>query len=82
MSQTVKHIYGQRPLLEKDRPRLLLVDDQPVNIQLLHEIFNRDHEVFFATSGKQAVEMTQKSLPDLILLDVVMPDMGGLPVTG
>jgi diguanylate cyclase (GGDEF)-like protein len=71
---------GAQTALEKDRPRLLVVDDQPVNIQALFEIFHLDHEVFVATSGKQAIEMTQKSQPDLILLDVVMPDMGGLEV--
>jgi diguanylate cyclase (GGDEF)-like protein len=78
MSQTDKHIHGPRLPLEKERPRLLVVDDQPVNIQMLNEIFRQDHEVFFATSGRQAVEIAQKNLPDLILLDVVMPDMGGL----
>jgi len=80
MSQTGKHTYGLQPLLENDRPRLLVVDDQPINIQTLNEIFQHDHEVFFATNGRQAVEMAQKNLPDLILLDVVMPDMGGLEV--
>jgi diguanylate cyclase (GGDEF)-like protein len=71
---------GQHPAPEKERPRLLVVDDQPINIQLLNEIFQKDHEIFFATSGIQAIEMAQKKLPDLILLDVVMPDMGGLEV--
>lgn len=61
-------------------PRLLVVDDQPVNIQTLFEIFHDDHEVFVATSGKQAIEAAQRIMPDLILLDVVMPDMGGLEV--
>jgi diguanylate cyclase (GGDEF)-like protein len=74
------HSHGPQPPFEKDRPRLLVVDDQPVNIQILFEIFQRDHEVYFATSGKQTIEMAQKNLPDLILLDVVMPDMGGLEV--
>jgi diguanylate cyclase (GGDEF)-like protein len=71
---------GPQPTLGKDRPRLLVVDDQTVNIQTLFEIFHRDHEVFVATSGKQGIEMAQRSSPDLILLDVVMPDMGGLEV--
>lgn len=61
-------------------PRLLVVDDQPVNIQALYEIFHRDHEVFMATSGQQALEMCQSNPPDLILLDVIMPEMGGLEV--
>lgn len=66
--------------LEKNRPRLMVVDDQPLNIQVLYEIFNQDHEVFFATSGQQAIEMIRGKLPDLILLDVIMPGMGGIEV--
>lgn len=62
------------------RPRLLVVDDQPVNIQSLFEVFGKDHEVFCATGGMQALEMCRDCQPDLILLDVVMPGMGGLEV--
>lgn len=61
-------------------PRLLVVDDQPVNLQILYEIFHQDHKVFCATSGVQAVEMCRKNPPDLILLDVLMPEMDGLEV--
>lgn len=62
------------------RQRLLVVDDQAINIQVLFGIFSKDHEVFAATSGRKAIEIAQKSRPDLILLDVVMPDMGGIEV--
>ncbi len=63
-----------------ERPRLLVVDDQPINIQTLYQIFHIDHEVFMATSGAQALDFCHTTPPDLILLDVVMPDMGGLAV--
>ena len=56
---------------------MLIVDDQPINIQLLYQIFSADHEVFMATSGVQALEFCAGQLPDLILLDVMMPDMDG-----
>lgn len=63
------------------RPRLLLVDDQPINIQTLYQIFHADHEVFMATSGEQALAFCRGNpLPDLILLDVVMPGLDGLAV--
>lgn len=59
------------------KPVLLLVDDQPSNIQVLHQIFKADHEVFMATSGEQALAFCDKHLPDLILLDVIMPGLNG-----
>lgn len=63
------------------RPRLLVVDDQPINIQTLYQIFHADHEVFVATSGEQALAFCRGNpLPDLILLDVVMPGLDGLAV--
>lgn len=60
------------------RPHLLIVDDEPINIQTLYQIFREDHEVFVATSGEQALALCRSgALPDLILLDVLMPGMSG-----
>ncbi len=59
------------------RPRLLVVDDQPVNIQVLYQAFAADHQVLMATSGEQALALCASQQPDLVLLDVVMPDMDG-----
>ena len=58
-------------------PSLLVVDDQPINIQTLHQIFSGTHQVRVATSGAQALEACAEQLPDLILLDVMMPGMDG-----
>lgn len=58
-------------------PSLLVVDDQPLNIQALYEIFCDTHQVRMATSGQQALDACDEKLPDLILLDVVMPEMDG-----
>ena len=64
-----------------ERPRLLVVDDQPINIQALYQIFHADHEVFMATGGEQALAFCRNNPPpDLVLLDVVMPEMDGIEV--
>lgn len=60
-----------------NRPKLLIVDDQPTNIRVLHELFREDFDVFMATSGEQALTVCQAQQPDLILLDVVMEGMDG-----
>ena len=59
------------------RPKLLLVDDQPMNIRVLHQLFRYDCDVHMATGGEQAIEVCKALLPDLILLDVVMEGMDG-----
>ena len=59
------------------RPRLLLVDDQPANIQALHQLFAADCQVLMATNGEQALNVCREKLPDLLLLDVQMPGMDG-----
>lgn len=59
------------------KPTLLLVDDQVLNIQVLHQIFKNDYTVCMATGGAQALAFCERQLPDLILLDVVMPGMDG-----
>ena len=59
------------------KPRLLVVDDQPANVQALYQTFAADHQVLMATHGAQALEVCLRQQPDLILLDVVMPGIDG-----
>jgi len=59
------------------QPRLLVVDDQPANIQALYQAFSADHQVLMATSGEQALKIAMTKQPDLVLLDVMMPGMDG-----
>lgn len=59
------------------RAQLLIVDDQPLNIRALHQIFRADHEVFLATSGADALAFCQTTQPDLILMDMIMPGLDG-----
>jgi len=60
--------------------RILIVDDDPSNVELLADIFDEDYEVLFATDGSKALELAVRSLPDLILLDVLMPGIDGFEV--
>lgn len=62
------------------KPRLLVVDDQPVNIQVMYQIFAAEFQVFMATSGARALAICKDNPPDLVLLDVVMPGMDGFAV--
>lgn len=60
------------------KAKILVVDDQPVNIQIIHQMLNTDYQIFMATSGAQAITLCQTNPPDLILLDVMMPELDGL----
>ena len=58
--------------------KILLVDDNPVNIELLAQTLQSENlEIFTATNGKVGLEVTHKYTPDLILLDIAMPEMDG-----
>ena len=63
------------------RPRLLVVDDQPINIQVLYQAFSSDHQIFMATSGEQALTLCAAKQPDLVLLDGC-PARGALGMAG
>ncbi|MBF0294357.1 MAG: response regulator [Magnetococcales bacterium] len=60
-----------------DKPRLLIVDDLPANIEALAGIFTDDCEISVATCGADAVEIARAGHFDLILLDIMMPGMTG-----
>ncbi len=62
------------------KPVVLIVDDTPTNIQVLAEALRADYRVKVAGSGKMALEIIQQAQPDLILLDVMMPDLDGYEV--
>jgi two-component system sensor histidine kinase/response regulator len=63
------------------KPRILVVDDVLQNLQVVGAMLrNEGFDVMPATSGAQALERVRARLPDLILLDLMMPDMDGLEV--
>lgn len=61
-------------------PTVLIVDDSPNNIRMLGKILAQDCRVLFATSGSEAMKCAVADQPDLILLDVMMPEIDGFTV--
>jgi len=62
-------------------PKILVVDDQPINVQLLKRKLEKESMVILtAYNGSDALEIVSREHPDLILLDVMMPDMDGIEV--
>ncbi len=57
--------------------RILIVDDEPNNLQLLRQILKNKYQLSMATNGNQAISLAKKLQPDLILLDVMMPELDG-----
>jgi PAS domain S-box-containing protein len=66
-------------MMEK-RKTILVVDDVPDEIVILEEILKRDYQVKAVTSGEAALKIVGSEAPDLILLDIIMPDMDGFEV--
>src|SRR5574340_1175675 len=62
------------------RPAILVVDDTPENIDVLRGILGADYTVKVANSGQLALKIAAAQLPDLVLLDVMMPGMDGYEV--
>lgn len=67
-------------LFENTKPLLLIIDDIPDNIEVLGGTLVLEYNVQFATSGAEGLAIIQTMLPDLILLDVLMPLMDGYAV--
>ena len=66
--------------MKTERSNVLIVDDSRTNIAILKDILSEDHEVFSALTGKDALKIARQENVDLILLDVVMPEMDGYEV--
>ena len=66
--------------MEDEKQIILIVDDEPGNIEILSETLGSSYEILFATSGKEALEIAASQIPDMIILDIVMPVMSGYEV--
>ncbi|WP_020407922.1 GGDEF domain-containing protein [Hahella ganghwensis] len=63
-----------------DTTRILLVDDEPANLMMLEEALGELGTIYCASNGNEALSMAMELSPDIVLLDIDMPDMSGLEV--
>lgn len=63
-----------------ERPTVLVVDDTPINLSLLSNLLKSQYRIKVANNGAKALELAATEPPDLVLLDVMMPDMDGYEV--
>jgi putative two-component system response regulator len=61
-------------------PKILIVDDEPLNLKVLKQVLQDDYRLSFAKNGMDALDLVKKERPGLILLDVMMPGMTGFEV--
>ncbi|MEI7671976.1 MAG: response regulator, partial [Deltaproteobacteria bacterium] len=66
--------------MTETRPTLLVVDDETVNIDILIEALSKIYNVRVDTDGPAALISAKECMPDLILLDIMMPGMDGFEV--
>ena len=62
------------------KQKILIVDDIAENIKILVDILHHDYELFMSTNGINAFKIIEKNTPDLILLDIIMPEMDGYEI--
>jgi signal transduction histidine kinase len=67
--------------MDVNKNLILVIDDNPANLQVLgNQLRDRDMEIAVATSGAKGIEIAKAKSPDLILLDIMMPEMDGYEV--
>jgi two-component system cell cycle response regulator len=72
-------IYELHAPMEEGTPTIVVADDEPVNRELIQRLLAREgYHVLTARNGREAVELARESLPDLVILDVMMPEMDGM----
>ncbi|WP_404361205.1 response regulator [Methylotuvimicrobium sp. KM1] len=63
-----------------NKKKILIIDDMPANLELMAGVLKDDYNVQVATSGEKGLKLAREHMPDLILLDVMMPGMSGYDV--
>ena len=77
MAEEIKEPESQKNMDEEDKPTILLVDDNTELLSMLEDIFLPMYNVYTACNGREGLEMAQQIQPDLIVSDVIMPEMSG-----
>jgi len=67
-------------MINMAKPKILVVDDEMLNVELLDGMLSHDYTVLKAYNGSEALLEVERSLPDLILLDIMMPETNGYDV--
>lgn len=62
------------------KPKVLIVDDDPINIELLEGYLSKDYDILKALDGNEALIIVEANPPDIILLDLIMPGINGYQV--
>lgn len=62
------------------RQKIFIIDDNTINIKVLSETLHNRYDISFARNGHEALEIIPKAVPDLILLDIMMPGIDGYEV--
>jgi len=65
--------------MEKSK-KILIIDDEKMNIIALAHFLRAEYDIIVSTESLTALETAEKHLPDIILLDIIMPDMDGFEV--
>src|SRR5512139_142444 len=67
--------------MNERNPTILIVDDIPANLKILCDVLQPEgYRIFTASNGTDALRIAARSLPDIILLDIMMPGMDGYEV--
>ncbi|MHC4395308.1 MAG: response regulator [Planctomycetota bacterium] len=64
----------------QEKSKILAVDDNPINLAVIKELLESQYDLKTVTTGLDAIKMAQEFRPDLIILDIMLPDIDGYEV--